>query len=344
MWVDRVKVTNDRRTSRRDTPYFARRFDEMARAFGFADSYFLADEDGSRLAGMSLAELEAVCDEAELVIAISESPPPSSPLLRVPRRAYLDVDPGFTQIWAKEWDMGLDAFTHFFTIGQNVGRPGFTIPDARKWITTLPPVALDWWPVQEDEGFEDFTTVTDWYAVQGAKHDGLRYGGKRSEFLRVVDLPRRTGQVLTLAVALEGEYRDAVHFADHGWNLVDSYRFAGDVFSYREFIQSSRGEFSVAKHGYVQSNSGWISDRTAAYLSSGKPALIQSTGIESYLPVGKGLLTFRDVDEAQAGIAEINANYAEHSRAARAIAEEFFDSSVVLPRFLAAAGVTGIGR
>ena len=127
--------------------------------------------------------------------------------------------------------------------------------------------------------------------------------------------------------------------AGNGWVALDAAQYAGDPFSYREFIQTSRAEFSVAKNGYVRSNSGWISDRTACYLASGKPALVQSTGFESSLPTGKGLLTFTDLPEAIAGVREINANYLEHAHAARALAEGHFSSDVVLSRMLEQVGL-----
>jgi hypothetical protein len=96
----------------------------------------------------------------------------------------------------------------------------------------------------------------------------------------------------------------------------------------------------VAKSGYVKCNSGWVSDRTAAYLASGKPALVQSTGFEGRLPSGRGLLTFRTAEEAMAGIDDIKRNYAEHCRAARRVAEQYFDSGIVLRDVLTRAGVT----
>lgn len=115
--------------------------------------------------------------------------------------------------------------------------------------------------------------------------------------------------------------------------------YAGDPYSYREFIQFSRAEFSVAKNGYVKSNSGWISDRTACYLASGKPALVQSTGFEGYLPTGKGLLTFRTLEDAVRSIEAINNDYLSHCRATRQIAEKYFYSDVVLGYILEQVGL-----
>jgi hypothetical protein len=167
------------------------------------------------------------------------------------------------------------------------------------------------------------------------------YGGKRKEFLRLLRLPRDSGQPIELALCIGSEdSEDAALLVGNNWVLHDPYLYAGDPFSYREFVQHSRAEFSVAKSGYVKCNSGWVSDRTAAYLASGKPALVQSTGFEGRLPTDRGLITFRTPDEAMAGIDAINRDYAGHCRAARRIAEEYFDSGIVLRRLLARAGLT----
>ena len=90
----------------------------------------------------------------------------------------------------------------------------------------------------------------------------------------------------------------------------------------------------VAKNLYVETQSGWFSDRSSCYLASGKPVLAQDTGLKSLYPVGKGLLTFNSLDEAIAGVQEISQNYVSHARAARAIAEEYFDSKKVLRELL----------
>jgi hypothetical protein len=351
IWCDRQERLLDPDRYRRSFPYFLRRFDTMARDFGFADSYRISDPDGRYLGGLSDEALERVCDEADLLLAISESPPPHSAPARIRRRALVDVDPAFTHIWAQQVDMGMELFDHFFTVGQNVGHPGFELPlGGLTWHTSLPPVALDSWPAAINDACRDFTTITDWHAQQHAEWNGIEYGGKRSEFMRMLDLPKHApeGQQFVVASGLEGDYRDGVLLTDHGWTCVDSYRFAGDVYAYQEFIRHSRAEFSVAKQGYVKSRSGWISDRTVSYLASGKPALVQSTGLEDHIPTGRGLVTFRDFDEAVAGMESINADYLGHCKAARALAEERFDARLVLPRLLSLAGVAveadGAGR
>ena len=120
----------------------------------------------------------------------------------------------------------------------------------------------------------------------------------------------------------------------HGWATVDAMRASRTPWDYRDFIQSSKAEFGVAKHTYVASRSGWFSDRTECYLAAGRPALVQDTGWTGHLPHGEGLLSFSSVDEALAGIDSINADYARHARRAGEIAREHFEGARVLQPLL----------
>lgn len=330
-WVDRLGPLTAKQGSH-SLDYLLRRFRRLACEFGFHGRYCVVYNGGEAYFGMTEAELGSLAESADLLLSISGQPPPSGPLLAVPRRAYIDVDPGFTQVWAHQKDLAFNLYNFFFTVGQNVGRPEFNIPtQGIDWTPVLPPIDLDWWPARIDDACERFSTVADWRGSQDAIFEDQYYGGKRSEFIRFLDVPLLANQRIELALTIgQHDYEDIGLLDGHNWRLRDPYSYAGDPESYREFIQYSRAEFSVAKSGYVRSNSGWVSDRTACYLASGKPALVQSTGFEWRLPTGKGLLTFRTPEEAVAGIHDINEHYLEHCAAAREIAEEYFDSNKVL--------------
>ena len=116
--------------------------------------------------------------------------------------------------------------------------------------------------------------------------------------------------------------------------MVDPQIVAGDPLSYQTYISASRAEFSVAKDMYVRSRGGWISDRSLCYLASGKPVLMQETGFSGHYPTGEGLLSYSTLDEAVAGVEEIVRQPDKHARAARALAEEYFDSDKVLGELL----------
>jgi hypothetical protein len=341
VWVDRLPRIDELK-HHHTLDYLMRRFDRTMADFGLGERYCVVYDGGARYFGMPEPRLQEVVRRADLLINISGHLPPDCPLMGVARRAYVDVDPGFTQIWAREFDMGLARHHVFFTVGQNVGTTTFRIPTGGvEWTPVLPPVALGQWPRRSDPRCTRFSTVADWRGSQEAMYEEEYYGGKRKEFLRLLRLPRDSGFPIEVALCVGPEdCEDVELLVGNKWVLHDPYLYAGDPHSYREFIQLSRGEFSVAKGGYVKSNSGWVSDRTACYLASGKPALVQSTGFEPHLPVGRGLLTFGTMAEAVAGLEDIDANYEQHCRAARRLAEERFDASVVLRRMLAVAGVT----
>src|SRR6266545_2825937 len=311
--------------------YMLDRFARTAREFGFEDRYCVDYSEGQEYFGMSRRELDHLAGNADLLLSIGGHLLADSPLTQVPRRAYVDVDPGFTQIWSQTVDMGFDRHNLFFTVGQNVGRPEFKIPtNGIQWRQILPPVALEWWPACIDERCRRFSTVADWRGSQQATFQGDHYGGKREEFLRFISVPVQAKQRIEIALCVgQHDYEDLGVLDRNNWRVRDPVWFAGDPHSYREFIRYSRAEFSIAKNGYVKSNSGWVSDRTACYLASGKPALVQSTGFERRLPTGRGLLTFRTFEEAVAGVEAINGDYRAHCQAARRLAEERFNSDVV---------------
>jgi hypothetical protein len=345
-WVDYQEKLDPRLPTRRCRPriredchsidYVSARFQAMARQFGFDGRYCIVYDEGAKGFGMSPAELGELVDAVDLLLNLAGPLPAGSPLLRIPRRAYIDLDPGFTQIWAHQLEMGFANYNFFFTVGQNVGRPGFRIPTLGiAWEPTLPPVVLDLWPAHIDASCERLSTIGDWHGSQYARFDGELYAGKREEFVRFLEVPRRAGRRLEPALSMwQHDYEDLGLLLRNGWCVRDPFLYAGDLESYREFIQSSRAEFSVAKSGYVKSGSGWFSDRTACYLASGKPAIVQSTQFEWRLPTGVGLRTFGTVEEACDAIEAIDHDYLEHCRAARSIAETYFDSATVLGSIL----------
>jgi hypothetical protein len=202
-------------------------------------------------------------------------------------------------------------------------------------------VTLEDWPPAAPAGAGRFTTVATWRSPLGTlTHEGVEFGGKHHQWREVIALPGRSPQDFEIALRIdEGDAADREALAAHGWRLVDPRRVAGDPLAFRSYVQGSAAEFSVAHPVYVETRSGWISDRTVRYLASGRPALVQDTGLGGDYPLGEGLVTFRTPEEAVAGAARIAADYDSHARAARSIAEAHFDSDKVLSRFLEQAGV-----
>ena len=149
-------------------------------------------------------------------------------------------------------------------------------------------------------------------------------GNKALEFHKFLNLPLLVSTPLELAVAAPGGFDVASYLQPYGWRCRNAFSVSHNLTAYRDYLRSSLGEFSVAKHTYVKTNSSWFSDRTGCYLMSGRPAVVQDTGFSTHLPTGEGLLAFRTIDEARAGLDAIATNYARHSRAARDLAMAHF--------------------
>ncbi len=304
--------------------------------FGFHDQWIYRANEGS--VGASLEKLIAFCANADLVI-----------LRAVPlwvwrkeydlprRRAFIDVDPGFTQISIANGDKGLAEgiarCERRFTLGQRLGAPDCPIPtDGGPWLKTLPPVHLREWPIAESDATH-FTSIMRWQGFREVTYNGVSYGQRDKEFPNFLELPRRTLQKFRIAqMGIEPKL-----LANHGWEVAPGEVISRTPASYREFIQNSRAEFSVPKNGYVKMRGGWFSDRSVCYLASGRPLLIEDTGLSDWLPVGEGVVTFRDVKGAATGVDRINSDYERQRCAARRLAEEVFATDKVLPVLLEAA-------
>jgi hypothetical protein len=109
---------------------------------------------------------------------------------------------------------------------------------------------------------------------------------------------------------------------------------AGSPQRYRAYLRSSRGEFSCAKPSCSYFQNAWISDRTVCYLACGKPAVVADTGASSYLPDGEGLFRFRTTEQAVEALAAANRDYRRHCRAARDLAETYFDAVPIITAIL----------
>jgi len=110
---------------------------------------------------------------------------------------------------------------------------------------------------------------------------------------------------------------------------------AGTPELYSRYIRRSFAELGVAKSGYVNSRSGWFSDRSACYLASGRPVVAEETGFGEVLPLGEGLLSFATVAEAAAAVEAVRSRPGVHQARARELAEDLFDARKVLSKLLA---------
>jgi hypothetical protein len=299
-------------------------------------SALLAGDGSRRTLGLPYRRLEQFAAGADLLLDVSGMLRDERLLEAIPVRAFLDLDPGFNQVWGEQgFDLGLDRHTHCVSVGTRIGAADCPIPThGRAWIPTLPPVALPDWPFAEGPG-QAWTTVGNWRSYGSPTHAGLRYGQRAHSLRELAALPRRSAARFEPALAIHpDETADLELLAANGWRLVDPAEVAGTPEAYAEFVRGSRGELGIAKQGYVVGRSGWFSDRSAAYLASGRPVVAQDAGFGDVLPTGAGLLAFADVAGAAAAIEAVEGNLDAHRRAAREIAVEHLDAARVLPALL----------
>jgi hypothetical protein len=298
--------------------------------------------DGERVMGMRAEELHGRLDDAALLVNLSGHLRRPDLLRRVRRRAFVDLDPGYTQIWQAEGrDVGLGGHHFHFTVGANVGTRHSTIPTAAiRWHPVRQPVVLDRWPFRDGE-FSAFTTVASWRGAFGpVSWNGYSFGVKAHQFRRFAGVPAASRLPFEIALDMHpGDDADRDRLQRSGWRVLDSERVATPA-GFADFVGASGAEFSVAQGVYVETASGWFSDRTVRYLASGRPALVQDTGFSRTLPVGDGLLAFRSPAEAVAQARALVDDYDRHRRAARRLAEEFFAPGPALTPLLDAVGVT----
>jgi hypothetical protein len=308
--------------------------EQVLREFGFDDRWALIPPRGTDTIGMRRDQIESAAREAELLLNVAGMLSDADILDHVPVRAYLDLDPVFTQLWhsSEGVDMRLDGHTHFVTVADAIGRPHSEIPSCgRGWLPTLPPVVLDQWPVAARLERRAITTVGHWRSYGSIHHNGVQYGQKVHSLRPLIDLPSRSSVELALALAIHpDETADLAALRGNDWNLLDPAEVAATPDDYRRFVQGSWAEFGLTKAGYVVADSGWFSDRSACYLASGRPVIAQDTGFQRRLPTGAGLFAFSTADDALSAIEELQRDYERHRLAAREVAATHLDSDRVL--------------
>jgi hypothetical protein len=313
---------------------------DAMKQFDLADSWSFRGLDGNYY-GLSAEQVRRACSDADLFLNIS-----GSCWLRPQYRSdcptvYLDTDPGYNQFriaavangstdrrLTKTVD-GIAAHTHHLTFAENIGKAECDLPsDLFDWRTTRQPIYLDAWEPAHHRPRPVFTTVLSWnpYA-KPLVFDGHEYYGKEPRFQRIMELPQRVGPGLEAAM---GNWPSIEKLESYGWTIIDARSVSHDMGSYRDYLRNSMGELSVAKDVYVETRSGWFSERSACYLASGRPVVVEDTGFSGFLPTDEGILPFTSLEQAAWAIDEINGNYERHAAAARSIAEEYFDSDKVL--------------
>ena len=289
--------------------------------------------------GVREQHLQDFVKTADLFLNVTGAGLMRDDLYAIPRRAYIDTDPGYVQLRiasGSERDLEhLRRHTHHFSFGHNIGTRGCSIPEVGfTWHSTRQPIVLNFWQSAEAAPRSaPFTTVLKWQTYDAIEYEGEVYGMKDAEFMKFLDLPGYVTAPLEIAATGKPPTDD---LESRGWRYLSARSVSASVEKYRSYIQRSRGEWSVAKSGYVKLHTGWFGDRSASYLASSRPVALQSTGFEEWLPTGSGLVSFSTYEQAIESLSELVGNYSRHSQAARDLAQEFFRSEVVLSALLEA--------
>lgn len=324
-------------------------------SFGVSDrwAYRTTFSKSQQWLGLSKHKAEDLLANADLVFNVSGATTLEKEL-KIKRLVYFGTDPVYDEIKYAEGNKSTVEFINHHhdvvTYGENIGNPDCPIPPLpRLRAKTRQPILTDLWNNEEPYN-KGFTTIGNWkQAGRDLNFNGeTYYWSKHHEFLKFIDIPKKIKQPIEVAMNLSALHRKEASELDsanlitdeftlltsNGWQLIDAPTFTTDPWLYRDYIISSRGEFTFAKDQNIRLRSGWFSERSACYLAAGRPVITQDTGFGCSLPTGQGLFSFNTMEEILSAFDAINTDYKKHSKAAQDIAEEYFKAETVLEKLL----------
>jgi hypothetical protein len=315
-------------------------------AHGFGDRWaFRGNYPNGQCYGMTESQILQLYRDADAFLNVTGAQEIRDEHRAVKRRIYVESDPFASQVKVAKGDPGmiaqLAAHDTRFIFGENLGAADCATPIEKfNWQPTRQPVSIELWNRGGLTGGPAYTTITTWRN----KGKNLEWRGdtwywtKDREFEKFLDLPqRRPGVQFELAMTVDEAVRQQV--TARRWRQVGSVEVSRDADLYRNYIQQSRGEFTVARDQYVRPNTGWFSDRTCCYLAAGRPVITQETGFSKFIPSGKGLFGFRTMDDILAAVDAIESDYAGHCAAAAAVGAEYFAAEKVVASLMQRAGL-----
>jgi hypothetical protein len=305
-------------------------------AHGFAGRWaFRGNYPGGQCHGMSQEQILRTYREADALLNVTGAQEMREEHMTCRRRIYVESDPVAVQIGVslgnEKTIAALAAHDTHFSFGENLGAPDCGVPVERfRWLPTRQPVVLNLWENDHIGRTSGYTTIAGWrskgkdISYQGETY----YWSKDREFMKVIDLPRRSPMPFELATGVPEDVLRIL--GEYGWQHRNPFEISKDINCYRAYIQGSRAEFTVAKDQNIRLRSGWFSDRSACYLAAGRPVITQETGFSNILPTGKGLFGFKTMEDILAAVDEIESDYEGNCRAAHEIAREYFAAEKVL--------------
>jgi hypothetical protein len=331
-----------RETMVKDSEYALPYLKRVAESFGLRERWaYRRSYSDKAWFGMSQTKAEDLLASADAVLNVAGATRFAEEELKIGRLVYFGTDPGHHEIAFSEGDKSIrDLIAEhddYVTYGENIGSADCAIPPLPHFRSrTRQPVLLDLWQ-NGAPSKREFTTVGNWRQNgRDIEFRGERYyWSKHHEFLKFIELPQQIDHSFELATGLTNLSPKERHLLESkGWRLRDAHPFTTDPWHYRDYVRSSRGEFTVAKDLHVRLHSGWFSERSACYLAAGRPVVTQDTGFGTVLPTGEGLFAFNTLEDILTAFESLNSDYAKHSRAASMIAEEYFKADKVLAAVL----------
>jgi hypothetical protein len=323
----------ERKVMTDDCSYGIKILANLSRRFGLQNKWCFVDAE-RQYHGLSKERIETIFQSAEIFVDL-EWNEWLAEAGKAGLRIHVDGEPGWSQMKLEiSRDAGeeLPRYDYYYTVGRNIGTKNSISPTAGiQWRHIFMPILVSDYPSAPVMPNAPFTTVMNWKKHKNIEYRGIQYGQKDVEFQKFLNLPRLVS--VPLEAAISGKVPKEL-LLDHGWRLRNADEVALSIDSYKEYIQSSKGEFSVAKNVFVGTNCGWFGERAGYYMASGRPVVMQDTGFSWHLPCGQGLFAVNTVEEAAEAIDEINSNYESHSKWAREIAVEFLDAKIILKKFL----------
>jgi len=313
---------------------------DLFNRFDIGNKWAYHDSHTRRWFGQSERKVRMFLARADIVLNISGINPITGWVARIPARILIDTDPAFMQIrhlTDARARKNAEGHNIFLTFGENFGKKGCLIPDdGFPWLSTRQPVVTKLWKNNTCIPEGKWTTVMQWDSYKSVVWNGQSFGMKSQSFTDFLDLPGTTEE--EFEIALGSVTAPFEELREKGWLVKDSISVTKTSSSYQEFIRKSKGEWSVAKQGYVVSRSGWFSERSAVYLASGKPVIVQDTGFPDHIPTGEGLFCFKSPEDLHLIFQTVNSDYSRHCLKAAEIAHTFFGHTKILSNITGANG------
>ena len=343
IWLELLPGTGNARQDESRIRIFERRL----REHGLKDSYCLLYQTPPgdvhelaqmRCVGISRQQLldRLAGPNALLNLSYSLHPPLLS---QFERRIFCDLDPSEIFYWMTKIEIGQSHHDEFWTIGLNVGQTNCRLPPSPlKWRTFYPLVDTELIRTEAAPPQPKFTTIGQWYWGGGVEVDGgFPDLSKKFAFEQYLDLPRRVPRArFELAMNLNPDDPEIARLRERGWSVVSPHKVARTPAAYRRYLATATSEFTAIKGVDVAWQTGWLSDRAAAFLAMGRPVITEDTGAGDYLPRENGFRFVHDLESAAAAAREVLADWPRLSRQARACAVEVFDSAKNVGKILSA--------